>query len=101
MCVSPLAGVECGDPGRPVNGRAVMSDFSVGSRVYFVCDDGFQTQDSIVLQCMTNGSWSAPMPTCTPARANAAATSKPSNASRSKLVDCCQICCSSSSNQLR
>ena len=73
--MAPLAGVECGDPGRPVNGRAMMSDFSVGSSVYFVCDDGFQTQGSIVLQCMTNGSWSAPIPTCTPARANAA-TSK-------------------------
>lgn len=74
MCV--CAGVECSDPGRPVNGRAVMSDFSLGSRVYAVCDDGFQTSDPVVLRCTTNGTWSVPMPTCTPTRAKAADSGK-------------------------
>ncbi len=72
VCEPLCAGVECGDPGRPVNGRAVLSDFSLDARVYAVCDDGFQTQDPVVLQCTTNATWSVPMPTCTPTRTTAA-----------------------------
>ncbi len=64
--------MECGDPGKPVDGRAVMSDFSLNSRVYAVCNDGFQTSDPVVLQCTTNGTWSVPMPTCTPVPSTAA-----------------------------
>lgn len=62
-----LIGIQCPDPGTPANGRRIMNDFIAGSRVYFVCDDGFQTQENVIIRCLEDGTWTTPAPTCTAA----------------------------------
>ena len=55
------------DPGVPLNGRRVGSNFASGSRVYFVCRDGYNTVGAKVLLCQDNGIWDSATPTCSPA----------------------------------
>ena len=55
-------GTQCLDPGEPTNGRRVMNDFTVGSRVYYIPNDGFESQQQTVLLCQENGHWDVDPP---------------------------------------
>ena len=55
------------DPGVPLNGRRVGRNFTSGSRVYFVCRDGYDTVGAKVILCQDNGIWDSATPTCSPA----------------------------------
>lgn len=56
----------CGDPGTPINGRRLGSDFTLGGIVYFRCRDDFDLVGSKFRECQSNGLWSGEQPTCQP-----------------------------------
>ena len=64
MCLNSIV-LECEDPGVPANGRRVFDDFSNGSRVYFVCNDGHEIKGPNVLFCQENATWDGLTPNCT------------------------------------
>ena len=40
--------------------------YSAGTRVSFTCDPGYQLDgSSLIISCLTNGTWDAPTPACT------------------------------------
>ena len=50
-----------------MDGRRVGRDFVFESRVYYVCDDGFEALGgSRILQCLETGLWDSSPPTCVP-----------------------------------
>ena len=50
--------VDCGSPSPPTNG-AIISQTSTleGSRVTFICDDGFSPSLTMYAECQPDGNW--------------------------------------------
>ena len=55
--------LNCTDPGVPVNGGQLGSDFTNGSVLNFTCNEGYALQGSESIYCY-HGNWSAPVPQC-------------------------------------
>lgn len=60
----PILEIDCGLPGVLHNGHYELERTVQGSVVHFRCYDGmiFVGENSSI--CLTNGSWSNPMPSC-------------------------------------
>ena len=70
--------VDCGKPGTPFNGstsgtfiNVTLTDVPIlvlvtifGSVVNHTCNEGFTLVGAFERECLANGSWSAPLPTC-------------------------------------
>ena len=59
-----LATKRCSRPKSPRHGHRIGNDFSIGQKVWFMCDDGFEIEGSVVLQCLKNRTWNRPVPIC-------------------------------------
>lgn len=56
----------CSDPGIPINGIRIGNDFSIGSMVFYRCNDGFIIMGSKVRTCQGDGVFSGMQPYCEP-----------------------------------
>ena len=56
--------VNCGDPGTPSNGYTMVTVTTFGSIVSHNCDVGYALIGANERECLANGSWSAPLPSC-------------------------------------
>jgi CUB/sushi domain-containing protein len=56
--------LECPDPGIPVNGRRINDAFTIGSLVYYVCNDGYDIIGSNGRRCQVNGHWTGTPASC-------------------------------------
>ena len=64
MYSAHIIGVSCGIP--PAGDNTVVPQNSVvfeGTYTYS-CLTGYETRDSLTTQCLSDGSWSSPAPTC-------------------------------------
>ena len=55
---------DCGDPGTPSNGNTKGTVTTSGSLVNHTCNEGYELNGAKTRECLANGSWSAPLPTC-------------------------------------
>uniref|UniRef100_H3AD23 Sushi, von Willebrand factor type A, EGF and pentraxin domain containing 1 n=1 Tax=Latimeria chalumnae TaxID=7897 RepID=H3AD23_LATCH len=58
--------VTCEAPSWLVDGRAEYGNLTVGSRVEYYCDGGYDLEGEQSAECLGNGSWSHPVPLCRP-----------------------------------
>ena len=57
--------VECGDPGKPTNGKQIVrKGYVYGGSVKFVCDENYTVVGADVMFCQANKSWSSSVPRC-------------------------------------
>ena len=56
--------VNCGDPGTPSNGDTEGTVTTFGSIVNHTCNEGYVLNGANERECLANGSWSAPFPSC-------------------------------------
>ena len=54
----------CEDPGVPTNGQTFGNSTTVGSIVTHTCNEGYEIDGADRRECLSNGSWSAPLPSC-------------------------------------
>ena len=54
----------CGDPRTPVNGRRLISGYTEGHTVNYTCNVGYELSGFATRMCLSNGTWSANLPTC-------------------------------------
>ena len=59
-----VTGTSCGDPGTPINGGTIVSNFSIGSTAVHFCNEGFILDGVSQRTCIGNGTWSDSLPTC-------------------------------------
>ena len=60
-----IIAVECGDPGKPTNGKQIVKKgYVYGGSVKFVCDKNYTLVGTDVMHCQANRSWSSPVPNC-------------------------------------
>ena len=59
-----LLGIDCGDPGMPMNGTVTSNDTYVTSVVEFICDFGFELIGDSQRVCQPDGTWSNMVPRC-------------------------------------
>ena len=59
-----LSVINCGDPGSPSNGNSQVSGSTFGSTVNHTCNEGYELNGVNERECLANGSWSAPLPSC-------------------------------------
>ena len=60
-----IIAVECGDPGKPTNGKQIVKKgYVYGGSVKFVCDTNYTLVGTDVMHCQANRSWSSPVPNC-------------------------------------
>ncbi|KAJ7383511.1 CUB and sushi domain-containing protein 3 [Desmophyllum pertusum] len=59
-----VASKKCRNPEVPTNGEKLGSDFSVGKRVRYLCDNGFDLHGAAVIECLTNRTWNERVPFC-------------------------------------
>jgi len=57
-------GIDCGDPGAPVNGDRELSATVFGSRVVYTCSPGYVLIGDDVRVCQRDATWSGDLPTC-------------------------------------
>ncbi|GBL94819.1 hypothetical protein AVEN_197505-1 [Araneus ventricosus] len=62
--------VFCRYPDLSPNSRLITSSsrdrmFPPRMQLLYVCNEGYNTRDPLVIQCMLSGQWSSPPPTCT------------------------------------
>ena len=57
-------GIDCGNAGSVANGRVIVTDTIVGSRVRVECNNGFLLNGEPERVCQDNGRWSGVLPTC-------------------------------------
>ncbi|KAM7319810.1 hypothetical protein ACRRTK_021493 [Alexandromys fortis] len=62
--------VDCGSPPVPNNGQ-VKGEFTFQKEVTYSCSEGFILEGARSRVCLTNGSWSGSIPSCTPVRCTA------------------------------
>ena len=60
LCIT----VNCGDPGTPSNGDTEGTVTTFGSIVNHTCNKGYELNGANERECLANGSWSAPLPSC-------------------------------------
>ena len=58
--------INCGDPGIAGNGTRIGDNFYYNSTITYSCNDGYNLTGTATLTCLSDGTWSAPMPTCPP-----------------------------------
>ncbi|XP_068228821.1 sushi, von Willebrand factor type A, EGF and pentraxin domain-containing protein 1-like isoform X2 [Palaemon carinicauda] len=56
--------VDCGDPGTLPNGQITGTSFTLGSKVTFSCDEGFNLLGESITECLPDGSWSNYVTSC-------------------------------------
>ena len=57
--------VECGNPGKPTNGKQIVrKGYVYGGSVKFVCDENYTVVGADVMFCQANKSWSSSVPRC-------------------------------------
>ncbi|XP_077865861.1 C4b-binding protein beta chain-like, partial [Saccoglossus kowalevskii] len=56
--------VSCGNPGKPDNGYAKGTDYTYGSNVTYICDDGYTLNGTETITCQADGNWNADVPLC-------------------------------------
>ncbi|CAH3145902.1 unnamed protein product, partial [Porites lobata] len=57
--------VECGNPGKPTNGKQIVrKGYVYGGSVKFVCDKNYTVVGTDVIYCQANRSWSSSVPRC-------------------------------------
>ena len=56
--------VNCGYPGKPSNGDTMVTVTTFGSIVNHTCNEGYELIGANERECLANGSWSAPLPSC-------------------------------------
>jgi CUB/sushi domain-containing protein len=54
----------CGDPGTPANGVKIGISYSIGSVVYYECNEGFRLDGPRSRLCRFDGRWSEQLPSC-------------------------------------
>ena len=54
----------CGDPGTPVSGTKIGSDYRIGATVYYECDSGYRLEGTGSRQCQHSGIWTGELPQC-------------------------------------
>ena len=54
----------CGPPGVPTNGQTFGNLTTVGSIVNHTCNEGYVINGASQRECLPDGSWSAPLPSC-------------------------------------
>ena len=60
-----IIAVECGDPGKPANGKQIVKKgYVYGGSVKFVCDKNYTLVGTDVIYCQANRSWSSSVPRC-------------------------------------
>ncbi|XP_060569304.1 uncharacterized protein LOC132727745 isoform X3 [Ruditapes philippinarum] len=57
--------VECGEVEAPTNGTLNVSGLTFGNNVTFQCEEGYKINGTNMITCLSTGSWSASVPTCT------------------------------------
>ena len=62
MCI--LLGIDCGDPGMPMNGMVTSNGTYVTSIAEFTCDDGYMLDGDDERVCQPDGTWSNMVPRC-------------------------------------
>ncbi|XP_004677499.1 PREDICTED: sushi, von Willebrand factor type A, EGF and pentraxin domain-containing protein 1 [Condylura cristata] len=60
-CAEPL---KCKAPGDPENGHSSGEIYTVGSKVTFSCEEGYQLMGESKLTCLESGEWSQMIPYC-------------------------------------
>ncbi|KAM9329386.1 sushi, von Willebrand factor type A, EGF and pentraxin domain-containing protein 1 [Gastrophryne carolinensis] len=71
-CIHPYSGdgkictepVKCSDPGEPENGNYTGKEFSVGSKLTFSCNEGYNLIGSEIVMCLESGDWNTAIPYC-------------------------------------
>ena len=57
--------VECGNPGKPTNGKQIVrKGYVYGGSVKFFCDKNYTLVGTDVIYCQANRSWSSSRPRC-------------------------------------
>lgn len=59
-----VASKKCRSPRVPKHGKKFGSAYSVGQRVRFSCNTGFDLQGAAVIECLKNKTWSKAVPMC-------------------------------------
>ena len=60
-----IIAVECGDPGKPTNGKQIVrKGYVYGGSVKFICDKNYTLMGTDVIYCQANRCWSSPVPRC-------------------------------------
>lgn len=59
-----LSAVDCGNPGKPINGDVVISTTTFESEVYYACNTGYFINGMNRRFCQANGTWSGHLPSC-------------------------------------
>ena len=63
--LTPSCGiVECAIPGRVANGHIKGSNYTYGSSVEYVCEDGYTLSGAAVLHCSHDKTWNGSVPSC-------------------------------------
>lgn len=63
--VNSQSSIFCGDPGTPLNGFRVGSDFSQGKSVMYSCKKDYVIYESSTRTCQNNSLWNGTLPQCT------------------------------------
>ena len=63
ICFIPAV-IDCGDPGTPSNGNTIGTSTTFGSIVNHTCNIGYILNGEDQRECLSNGFWSSPLPTC-------------------------------------
>lgn len=65
---SSLTVVDCGDPGAVAYAKRVGNSFAFEQTVQFQCNKGFEMTGAERLSCLSNATWSSPLPSCQPVK---------------------------------
>ncbi|XP_044143082.1 complement receptor type 1-like isoform X1 [Bufo gargarizans] len=56
--------ITCVEPETVPNGRIISDSFLYGSHITYVCETGYKIKNSISRKCLSDQSWSLPIPEC-------------------------------------
>ncbi|XP_039184898.1 sushi, von Willebrand factor type A, EGF and pentraxin domain-containing protein 1-like isoform X1 [Crotalus tigris] len=58
--------VQCSEPVKLVHGQIIGSEFGVGKRIKYFCDEGYILHGTLLRTCQANGTWDKEPPFCEP-----------------------------------